>query len=104
MDRPDSPGSTSWCSSTPEPSSSIDRLTLRVANLEQQVQALIEQLGIEPVGGVALDPQAADADETLALLREGKTIDAISLHRASTGAGLGEAKAHIDQLKADHGL
>lgn len=82
----------------------IDRLTARVAYLEQQVQALVGHLGTDAGPASGFDPAAGPADEMLALLRDGKTAQAINLHRANTGAGLAEAKDHVDQLKAQLGL
>ncbi|MBI2168092.1 MAG: hypothetical protein HYU28_01125 [Actinobacteria bacterium] len=82
----------------------IDKLTIRVATLERQIEGLIERLGVDatPIG--AVDSGSGTDDETLALVREGKTADAINAYRAATGAGLGEAKDHVDRLKSEHGL
>lgn len=66
------------------------RLNRRCHQLEQKVDLLIRQLGVE------LPPDPA-LDEIDALLRRGKTIEAIKLHREMTGSGLREAKQEIDR-------
>jgi len=83
----------------------INRLAARVAALEHQMEAVLGRLDLETAierddgGGTS-----SDADEVVALLRQGREVDAISAHRSRTGAGLREAKQEIDRLKAEHRL
>ena len=70
----------------------------RLRRLERRLDAVIEHLGI------ALPPEPPDdapSAEVRRLVREGKMIQAIKAHRDETGAGLAEAKAVIDGLRAN---
>lgn len=51
-----------------------------------------------PAGGSPPPPQPAYVNEVVALARAGKTIDAIKLFRASTGASLLEAKQAVEKI------
>lgn len=74
------------------------------------MQAVFERLDLEhgaaPASGRYGFDSAADtaSEEVLALLREGKMIQAIKVHRERTGMGLAEAKHEVERLKAEHGL
>lgn len=86
----------------------IDRLSERVTALEQRMHEVLARFeGDSPPAGSGWgfgDDAATEDDEALALLREGKVIEAISTYRQRTGVGLREAKDAIDRLKAEHGL
>jgi large subunit ribosomal protein L7/L12 len=83
----------------------------RVDRLERQVQYLLRYLGVDPKiaaadyavsdGGT---PPAAASPEIVALVRDGKLMQAIRVYRMMTGAGLKESKDAIDGLRADLGL
>jgi ribosomal protein L7/L12 len=52
----------------------------------------------EAIGASAL------VEEVVALLREGRTVEAVKHHRASAGGSLIEAKAAVDAIRASRGL
>lgn len=63
-----------------------------LARIEAKLDRLLEALDVE-------SPQSAGADEqVLNLVRQGRKIEAIKLHRERTGLGLAEAKAYVDSL------
>ena len=66
---------------------------IRLGRLEHLVENLYRHLDI-PLPG----PGGDVSGEVLQLVRDGKTIHAIKLHRELTGKGLAEAKADIDAL------
>ena len=79
----------------PQDSIRIGALERDVAQLKRTLAFLLQELKFEykdvnPEG--ALDKQLRD------LLDQKRAIDAVRLYRDTTGAGLSEAKAYIDQL------
>lgn len=62
----------------------------RLALVERKVDAVLDQLGVEMP-----EPHLQEVE---ALLRRGKTIQAIKAYREATGAGLREAKEEVDRL------
>jgi ribosomal protein L7/L12 len=62
----------------------------QLALVERKLDALLDQLGVEMP-----DPHLQQVE---ALLRRGKTIQAIKAYREATGAGLREAKEEVDRL------
>ncbi|MGW5347848.1 hypothetical protein [Streptomyces sp. HUAS TT3] len=68
-------------------------LERRAERAERRLGLLLDHLGIE-------EPEPAGLDAVRALLREGRTIEAIKAYRAATGAGLAEAKHAVDALAA----
>ena len=65
-------------------------VNLRLSAIERKLDLILNHLGIA---------DETDAMEPLRdLVRQGKKIEAIKLYRETTGAGLAEAKAAIDQL------
>ncbi len=66
---------------------------LRLQRLEEQVRRISDHLGI-PYD----DPSVGVPTDVVALVREGKTIQAIKLYRETTGADLVEAKQAVDRL------
>jgi large subunit ribosomal protein L7/L12 len=83
----------------------------RIDRLERQVEYLLRCVGVDPDAaaadaaalGAGLSPAAA-SPEIVALVREGKLIQAIKVYRQLTGAGLKESKDAIDGLRVDLGL
>lgn len=73
----------------------IDDLTLRVLALEQTVETLYREMGLEQPPAVGV--RASEAVH--ALIREGKPIQAIKQLRVETGLGLRAAKQVVDQLQ-----
>ncbi|KPC64850.1 hypothetical protein [Streptomyces chattanoogensis] len=74
-------------SSVDRRSKTIDR---RLQRLEHKVDLLLEHLG-------AAEPEDPAFKEIDALAREGKMIQAIKLHRETTGSGLAEAKEAVER-------
>ncbi|MHA6618771.1 hypothetical protein [Pseudonocardia sp. DLS-67] len=62
----------------------------RLALVERKLDAVLDQLGVEMP-----DPHLQEVE---ALLRSGKTVQAIKAYREATGAGLREAKEEVDRL------
>ncbi|MFE1176675.1 hypothetical protein [Streptomyces sp. NPDC058773] len=62
----------------------------RLRHLERKVDLLLAHAGIA-------EPEHARMAEIDQLLREGKTIQAIKVHREVTGDGLAEAKAAVER-------
>ena len=75
----------------------VVRLRRRVATLEAQVEELARATGAD-LRFVAPEPAVSDEVRQLAL--SGRQIAAIKLHREQTGAGLAEAKQHVDEVVA----
>ncbi|NBE50979.1 ribosomal protein L7/L12 [Streptomyces boluensis] len=73
----------------------IDRTASRTARVERKLDLIIEHLGIDATSVVP------NMDGVLALVREGKKVQAIKMYREATGVGLKEAKDEIDRLAAD---
>jgi ribosomal protein L7/L12 len=67
------------------------RLKDQLGRLERKLDALLRHSGMD-VAALA-DKDAAE------LLRAGRRIDAIRVYREWTGAGLAEAKAHVEGLE-----
>ncbi|MEW2412597.1 hypothetical protein AB0953_02535 [Streptomyces sp. NPDC046866] len=63
----------------------------RAERAERRLGLLLDHLGVE-------EPEPAGLDEVRALLRDGRTIEAIKAYRGLTGAGLAEAKRAVDTL------
>jgi len=62
----------------------------RLARVERMLDALVRHAGVD-IAAMA-DKQAGE------LVRAGKKIEAIKVYREFTGAGLAEAKAHVEGL------
>lgn len=60
--------------------------------------------GVTPPAGPPTPPPPAGEAELVALLKEGRVIEAIKLRRERTGEGLKEAKDAVDRLAAREGL
>ncbi|MFC8388105.1 MULTISPECIES: hypothetical protein [unclassified Streptomyces] len=68
----------------------LSRADRRAARVERRLDAVMRHLG--------LHEEIPGRDEILALVREGKKIQAIKLYRETTGADLVEAKQAVDRL------
>jgi ribosomal protein L7/L12 len=69
----------------------------RIIRLEQKVDFLLKELNLteqEAANSAITNPVFA---EVIALLRQGKTIQAIKLYREKTGVSLKEAKETIEK-------
>ena len=75
-------------------------LKTRVFQLEAQVKFLYKHLGVTFVEEVA----TSDPPAVIAALRKGNLIEAIVAYRAVTNAGLAEAKAAVEEIRARVGL
>ncbi|MEQ8145642.1 hypothetical protein [Streptomyces sp. OP7] len=62
----------------------------RVARVERKLDQVMRHLG--------LDEEVPREDEILALVRDGKQVQAIKLYREATGADLVEAKQAVDRM------
>ncbi|MFI6345750.1 hypothetical protein [Streptomyces sp. NPDC050560] len=67
-------------------------LERRLARVERKLDLVLRHLGVQDD-----DPDLA---EVRALVREGRTIQAVKVHREATGASLKEAKDAVDAIKA----
>lgn len=65
----------------------------QLARLEQKVDLLLKDKGIEYLAGSGVPSAALEA------LRAGNKIEAIKLYREATGAGLKEAKEAIERVE-----
>jgi ribosomal protein L7/L12 len=73
----------------------VDQGTLlRLRRLEEQVALLSARAGVPWDDGTSGAPP-----QVVALLREGKTIQAIKAYRDATGVGLAEAKEAVERLR-----
>ncbi|MFE7773506.1 ribosomal protein L7/L12 [Streptomyces sp. NPDC057445] len=70
----------------------LSRMDRKLSRLERKVDLVLDHLGIHET-----DPQL---DQVAALVREGKKIEAIKVHRKITGDGLKEAKDAVERLEA----
>jgi len=70
----------------------------RLATLEALVQHLYEHLQVPPPPFLMMGQFAGIPPEIVDLVRAGKKIDAIKLHRQMFGSSLSEAKDVIDSL------
>ncbi|MFF3894565.1 ribosomal protein L7/L12 [Streptomyces sp. NPDC001812] len=68
----------------------ISRADRRAARLERKLDLVLEHLD--------LHEEVPRRDEIVALVREGKRIQAVKAYREVTGAGLAEAKEAVDRL------
>ena len=62
----------------------------RVARVERKLDLVLEHLGLRE--------EIPRLDEIVALVREGKTVQAVKVYREATGADLVEAKQAVDRL------
>ena len=75
------------------------------AGLKEAVDAVeAMQRGAQVPDGRPAGTQAADTQEIVSLLEQGKKIAAIKLYRDKTGAGLANAKAAVEALANERGL
>lgn len=77
----------------------ITRLRIRIAELEDRIEFLYKNLGVEYIE----NPRMADA-KLIELIKQGNKIEAIKVHRDLYNTGLAEAKSAIDDLEARLGL
>lgn len=70
----------------------LERTDRRIARLDRKVNLLLDHLGIEEFG-------AAELEAVAALVRQGKKIEAIKLHRQITGSDLKEAKEAVEAMR-----
>ena len=75
-------------------------LKSRVFQLEAQVKFLYTHLGVTFVEDIS----PIDDPQVIAALRQGNLIEAIKAYRLSTNAGLAEAKAAVEEIRARVGL
>ena len=68
----------------------LTRSERRVARVERKLDAVMRHLGLEE--------EVPRRDEILALVRDGKQVQAVKLYREATGAGLAEAKQAVDAM------
>ncbi|CAL9299027.1 hypothetical protein [Streptomyces sp. SudanB66_2053] len=68
----------------------LSRSERRVARVERKLDQVMRHLGLEE--------EVPRRDEVLALVRDGKQVQAIKLYREATGAGLIEAKQAVDAM------
>ncbi|CAM5730044.1 MULTISPECIES: hypothetical protein [Streptomyces] len=68
----------------------LSRSERRVARVERKLDQVMRHLGLEE--------EVPRRDEILALVRDGKQVQAIKLYREATGAGLAEAKQAVDAM------
>lgn len=68
----------------------LTRSERRVARVERKLDAVMRHLGLEE--------EVSRRDEILALVRDGKQVQAVKLYREATGAGLLEAKQAVDAM------
>ena len=68
----------------------------RLADLERKVDAIAGHLGV-----TVPEP---DNSDLVALLREGKRIQAVKLHREQSGFDLADSVAFIDELTRRNGI
>ncbi|MET9604775.1 hypothetical protein ABZZ17_06860 [Streptomyces sp. NPDC006512] len=73
-------------------------VTLRVRALEDKADRLERRLGLVLDHFGIEEPEPARLDEVRALMRDGRTVSAVKLYRAITGAGLLEAKQAVESL------
>jgi ribosomal protein L7/L12 len=69
-----------------------ERHQIRLALIERKLDAVLDHLGVE-----VPEPHLQQVE---AMLRRGKTIEAIKAYREATGAGLREAKEAVDRISA----
>ncbi|WP_327284591.1 MULTISPECIES: hypothetical protein [unclassified Streptomyces] len=82
-------GTAAWITST---------VTLRMKALERRSELLERRLGLVLDHFGIEEPEPAGLDEVRALVRDGRTVEAIRVYRRLTGAGLLEAKQAVEAL------
>ena len=71
----------------------LNQVSQRVEEANQSLRNISKHLGLH-------DSLLEDLEEELSvLMKQGKKIEAIRLYRKTTGLGLKEAHAHIEELK-----
>jgi hypothetical protein len=70
-------------------------LEVKVAELQRKVDFLMQHLGL-----TYADPTPPGHAEIMTLLRQGRMIEAIRTYRELTGAGLKDAKAAVEAMRA----
>ncbi|MFE3581833.1 hypothetical protein [Streptomyces vinaceus] len=73
-------------------------VTLRMKALERRSERLERRLGLVLDHFGIEEPEPAGLDEVRALVRDGRTIEAIKVYRRVTGADLLEAKQAVEAL------
>ncbi|MFI6002361.1 hypothetical protein ACIA98_18450 [Streptomyces sp. NPDC051366] len=73
-------------------------VTLRMKALERRSERLERRLGLLLDHFGIAEPEPAGLDEVRALVRDGRTIEAIRVYRRITGADLLEAKQAVEAL------
>ncbi len=76
----------------------LNALSLRVAQLEQQLAAVYQHLGL------TLPTQPSPLDAVAEQLRLGNKIEAIAIYRRQMNCDLATAKNAVDQLAAQLGF
>ncbi|MGW0393392.1 hypothetical protein ACWDYJ_21325 [Streptomyces sp. NPDC003042] len=69
----------------------IKALEHKADRLERRLGLVLDHFGIE-------EPEPAGLDDVRALVRDGRTVEAIKAYRRITGAGLVEAKRAVEAL------
>jgi len=84
------------------------RMGVGLKEAKDAVEALERGESLPPPHGAAEDPDdssaAAFEQELLALLRQGRKIEAIKVYRDKTRIGLADAKTAVERLAIAHGL
>ncbi|MBT2402194.1 MULTISPECIES: hypothetical protein [unclassified Streptomyces] len=80
---------TGWITSTV--ALRLKALERRADGLERRLGLVLDHFGIE-------EPEPAGLDDVRALVRDGRTVEAIRDYRRLTGAGLAEAKQAVEAL------
>lgn len=73
-------------------------VTLRMKALERRSERLERRLGLVLDHFGIEEPEPAGLDEVRALVRDGRTIEAVKVYRRVTGADLLEAKQAVEAL------
>ena len=80
--------------------SDLAPLRARVSKLEGQLKFLYEKLNIE----IGPEIHAPDDPKIVELIKKGKKIEAITMYRQTTNAGLAESKNAVEEIQARLGL
>ncbi|WP_330334659.1 ribosomal protein L7/L12 [Streptomyces sp. NBC_00536] len=73
------------------PSGKITSVERRLARLERKMDLLLDHFGVE-------EPPIPGMERVHELLRQGKKIEAIKVHRQLTGEGLKESKDAVERM------
>ncbi|KOU62240.1 hypothetical protein ADK55_08800 [Streptomyces sp. WM4235] len=73
-------------------------VTLRMKALERRADGLERRLGLVLDHFGIEEPEPVGLDEVRALVRAGRQVEAIRVHRRVTGSGLLEAKQAVEAL------